>query len=543
MKSNEFPTGKYQIYLSVPKNADVAIGQGFYLNITITSNEAIPTDFKFTLDNYIGLNVESINPSLSAPSTPNSIDFLAYLVIDDSGSMAEGESTTVSYGVNISGVEPKKISYTARKINQDEIKLKVDKLICHTPEKDEMPKSMGDDFILYSMILTDGSGHLMKNTPMQIYSDNLANLNERIVITTDPSKGTPFRIIKPILSDKYNFIPISSNDEGNVSFRVYPVKNKPAVIQLGIQLAGANSNYVVPITYSLSPKPKDPRELLSKPLIQDLYNGKLSGYGANQKFSINIPYYDDATDSDHILFYTKNGLNLPVRKIQDATEPDYSFELYYNDFSLNELSELSYVVARNIDNTLYSNIEYFTYIGGGDNKPADGIDRIFDMPIIYASEADPKSHPPFKHDEQLKLEYGSTIGPSSIEGYRENGGYGLFVQIIGTNDPTDKQKPKFGDKIHFTMYLNGDHSDDYTVNKGYKKINKQYSCTIKDVSDNAGGKTSTTVVSIPHDLIVNFASSPEYGTPNIYFEYYIMDDEGIRTYCNYYYSGIETVGV
>ncbi|CAM3803192.1 hypothetical protein [Xenorhabdus thuongxuanensis] len=531
------------VVLSVPHRSDVVIGQSFYLYITMMFNGKLPSELNVNLTAINGITVDSLTKATPVTGIENALRSIAYLTIDDDSTLKSGD--TIAYKLEISNLHTQEIHYTANLIDADSLRLSVDQYICEVPHTETHIDNQNKNFILYTAKLKNSNGKEMINTPIQISSVIKDSLNNKVIITTDPDDGqsTPVTLY-PIEEYEQVVIPINSNHHGKISFRVYPKKNQPITLRLESELPGLEVYYAAPSVYMLNPKPADPRELLPVPIINNLSHGQLQAFGSDYTFDVTVEPYTNLHDDDSIIFFIDDKPVLPIKMIAHSDIPDHSFKLYYDLFPKNNIVHLNYVIAPVSGNNRYSKKLPITYIGGGENKPSNNIERVFDMPVVYASWADPNSQPPLNQDDDnFILEYGSTINSSSIAGYQEEGneGYGLFVKIIGTNDFTDTSKPKFGDTIHFTMYLNGDSSDDLSNDDQYKQINEPFSTVINHVPDHDGGKTSTTVIKIKYDLLVNFASSSTYGMPMIYFEYYI-DNEGVRQYSHYYYSQIETVG-
>jgi hypothetical protein len=527
--------------ISVPNNADVIIGQSFYLYITVFFNGDLPSDFDIGLDAISGMKLYSITKAIPVddPEIKNAMRAVAYINIDNS--LKSGDE--VSYKVNVPDIYISEIQYTANSISKKSIELSVDKYICELPESETNINDGNKNFITYTTILKNNNGHVLKNTPIQILSAIEDDLIRKVIITTNPNDGFPNPVrIYPKNYDNNVFIPINSDLSGKVSFRVYPVKDQPITLRLGSELPGLEIYYTAPYTYMLSPKPVDPNEYLSYPIISNLTNSELHATGSDYTFSVNIEPYTYSYNNDSIIFFIDDKPVLPIDIITYPNPDNYNFNLYYDIFPRNKEVSFRYVIAHISGNTQYSHSLPITYVGGGDNIPSKDIKRVFDMPMVYKSYANPYSSPPLnKDDDDYIIRCGSIMNSSFIKNYQENGGYGLFVKIIGTNDLTDDNKPKFGEKINLTMYINGDYSDIVSFNDVYKQVRKSYSCVISDEPDYPGGKTSTTVIGIKHNLVVNLADSPVYGMPMIYFEYYI-DNDGMRKYSNYYYSQIETIG-
>ncbi|PHM68758.1 hypothetical protein [Xenorhabdus kozodoii] len=531
------------VVLSVPHHSDVVIGQSFYLYITIMFNGESPSELEVDLSVINGITVDSLTKATPVDGIKNAIRSIAYLTVDDDSTLKPGD--TIAYKLEIPNMHTQEVHYTANLIDVDSFKLSVDKYICEVPQTENRIDNENKNFILYTAKLKNSSGKEIKNTPIQISSAIKDNLNDKVIITTDPDDGQSNPVtLYPIEEYEQVVIPINSNHHGKISFRVYPKKNQPVTLRLESELPGLEVYYAAPAVYMLNPKPVDPRELLPVPIINNLNHGQLQASGSDYTFDVIVEPYTHLHDDDSVIFFIDDKPVLPIKMIAHSDAPDHSFKLYYDLFPKDNMAHLNYVIAPVGGDNRYSKKLPITYIGGGENKPSNSIERVFDMPVVYASWADPNSQPPLNQDdESFILECGSTINSSSIAGYQKEGneGYGLFVKIIGTNDFTDKRKPKFGDTLHFTMYLNGDSSDDLSDDDQYKQINKPFSIIINDVPDHDGGKESTTIIGIKYDLLVNFASSSHYGIPIIYFEYYI-NNEGLRQYSHYYYSQIETIG-
>ncbi|MDX7992126.1 hypothetical protein [Xenorhabdus littoralis] len=425
------------------------------------------------------------------------------------------------------------------------VKVHINKSFCYTIDNDENLEDIKDNFIRYSMKLTDMSGQPMNNKIIHVYSSIGDYIVNKITITNEPSGGQDFKIIPPVTSGDNIFVPIPSDPEGNVNFRVYSKNDVSSEIKLGAELPGENIIFSVPDIYIISHKPSDQSLLISRAIIPDLDDGNLSAYGSNLTFDVKVPNYDNPSDGDTVLFFTKenNGNYFPsVKKIREPFSNYYDSQLYYDDFDINKPSELYYVVVTVDGRSLYSEELNFIYIGGGSNKPSGNINRIFDKPIIYSSWANPKSNPPLnKDDDNYIRSEGYYINSEDIYNYRKNGGYGLFIKIVGTKDESDTHKPKFGDTINLTMYVNGGIYNKEGKHEKDVKNNKKIPCVISDIPDSHDGNTSTTVIYIDYESVVELSKDFNNNIAMIYFEYYVSD-EGARKYSNLWSSQIETIG-
>ncbi|MDE1496558.1 hypothetical protein KKJ25_16865 [Xenorhabdus bovienii] len=507
-----------QITVSVKDKSDVVIGQNFLLDITLQSNNTLPESIKINFDIQYGLTLNSIStPSLS-PDKKN-----ATAIVDLTVNNNLSPDKIASYTVSATGIGSLNVSYTAKKINEPTIKFQANKLYLTTPMEDNTPGDGNDNYIIYRAILNDYRGQPIANTPVTILSKIDKEIDKKFTVTKDDDND--LGIIKSEFYHNLIFITAYSDSKGEVSFRVYPNKGTAAVLELELSIMGVSENNKALTVYIILPRPTDSYEWLPAPDIADLHGNKLIASGSRQTFNVIINKYSPMSDTDSVIFFNQYGVVLPVEVIGDATKPDHSFQLYYDMFPLYQQSQFYYVIAHTSGDSMYSSVVDLTYTGGGDNQPSDEFSRPLDPPVIYSSLARPPLDA--SDDEYIIQEY-DIVNLDTIDDYRNNGGIDLFIKIVGTSDLNSETKPKFGDKVFLVMY----------VNSSSKIINKSMPVTIKTV---VGENTSTNIIPIPHEMLVDIASYSDTGYPGvIYFEYYI-DSEGIRTYSKDWQSQISTV--
>ncbi|PHM63879.1 hypothetical protein [Xenorhabdus ishibashii] len=305
--------------LSVKNGADIIIGQKFYLDIGIPKGK-ISQSLNIEIKDSKGFESIKIIKKINTQQNSKSYNMVISCTVKGSGSITAGEEIHFT----LTGID-KVIKYYARDLVKSSIQLKKNKSICATPNNNDIDDNE-EHYISYDTILFDANGQLLKNTPINIYSEINEDIERNIIITSKPDGvGQKHQIIKPTKYEGKTQIIINSDKDGKVNFRVYPVMDTPAIMDLISQVEGV-AEYHSGRIYMISVIPPSNEDSLNPPDIPELEGDSLEGDG-RQFFEAEIDSYPNASRTDNILFFNKKkkdgsfdpeGLIFPVQKISDV---------------------------------------------------------------------------------------------------------------------------------------------------------------------------------------------------------------------------------
>ncbi|MEX0447919.1 hypothetical protein [Xenorhabdus sp. SGI246] len=524
--------------LSVENGADVIIGQKFYLDIKIIPKTISSNPLNIDIKNSEGFElIEIINSSSQQNNNTYNMKILCTVKNDDSINSGDEIFFTLT------GID-KVIKYYARDLVKNSIQLKKSKSICLTPVDSNNLDNNKENYIKYSTTLFDTNGQLLKNTPVHIFSENKEHIERKIIITTDPdnTEESPQPIKLHNYGDNIEII-VNSDKEGKVKFRVYPVTDTPAVINLVSKVEGV-AEYPAGAVYMISAIPSDSAELLDSPYLPELSGNLLDGDG-RKFFEAQINSYSQVSMTDNVLFFNKKkengaidpeGLILPVKKISDVVESidqdisDYTFFMRRDIFPPEKDSMLYYIIAPISGKTLYSDITMVKYIGKELTTPNYDIERIYEIPSIFSSFADIKSDPKLEHSDNDRKMHDEIITQRDISNYTENNCQ-LYVKIKCTNDENDQSYPLWGKEVYLRMYVK-------SKNKNFNKI---FKTVASYTPDELRGKKSTVIIKIDSPDLNDVRGFTNGGMGMIYFEYYTINPiNQEKTYSHYWKSKIIT---
>ncbi|MBD1226469.1 hypothetical protein [Xenorhabdus griffiniae] len=571
LQSGGIPSIKIDAKLSVTPDTTLIYGQQFYFNVILTVNTGnLQAGYSISITAKADSGI-TIVPPKDAPVTSgheNSIYSGLYtIVIDDydANTIRNGKvSFTVSLNNGNNNAYNKDFSYNVKKILPYTLELLPDKPVCVIPKKYSDPKfnDPKDTYILYETQLLEDTGDHTQNTPLKkalVYL--IASLDEdiskNVIITSDPDqKNTPLIIYTPTSIDGKIFISLTSDDNnGKIRFRVYSnnkstvgssdTNYKPTLLSLGCVILGQEEYpHMSEKVCIISPRPFlafDDLELL---LIPAADGGVIYGGPDDPTFEVTIQPYDNPTQDDHILFFTKekhgipdiNSLILPIYNMQDANEAKYSFPIPFASFKPDEWEGIFYVIARK-GNTRYSMGEMIKISGGrADLVPSDGIERTYNKVQVYSSFADYAGDPQLVQpgEENALFWERSYTTRTELSNYIKNGKHDAYVKITATNDPTDDKRPKVGDTVYVNMYVKSGNKNFF-----HKLPDTKLSATL-DTIPASNTTLCSTVIPVKHPLYYGIRSYSDGSPAFVYFEYYTMDKNNKATFSHYWRGMTDT---
>ncbi|QTL38478.1 hypothetical protein HGO23_11185 [Xenorhabdus budapestensis] len=526
------------LILSVKNGADIVIGQKFYLEILISSKNKIPDSLNIEIENQKGFeHIENIR-GFSLLKDKKSAKMEVYCIVGDIDLLSPGDEISFT----LSGIE-RVVKYYAKNLIKHTIQLYKDKKICITPSGRNQLSNNSDHYVRYYTRLFDTRGQLLRNTPIQIFSEIKDHIEKKVIITTDPRDSTqiPQRIIPFIHGDKIE-VTVTSDNEGRIRFRVYAMRNKPVILELISKMEGVGHQYYSGNIYIITSSPIKEEYLLDEPYIFELSGEVLSGNG-RKLFEVQIGSYTNSSITDSVLFFTKSkpngsldpeGLVLPVKKISDASNPgdnNYIFRMPRDIFPFRKNSEFYYVIAPIHGISQYSGKRTVRYIGNETNAPNKDVKRTYNIPTIFSSFADINNDPKLENSEKYIILNNENVNLEKISNYPISG-YELYVKILGTNDENDPSYPIWGGNVYLRLY----------VKSNNKNFNQTLKFIVPNEPDKIAGKTSTIIVKFKYPEFNEIKSDPNTGAPGvIYFEYYTIDPSTQeKTYSHYWKSMIDT---
>ncbi|MEQ2027237.1 hypothetical protein ABLB84_16100 [Xenorhabdus szentirmaii] len=284
--------------LSVKNGADVSIGHQFYLDITLTPQIALPESFNVKIKDSIGFEHIEIIKHINTQVDNKSYNMRLLCIVNGADSLNSGDKISFT----LTGIE-KEISYYAKNLVKNSIQFNKNKSICVTPNHNNIDNK-NDHYIQYVTTLFDTNDQLLKHTPVKISSKNKEDIEKNIIITTDPDNATQQpQILTPITNGNNIELTINSDKNGNIKFRVYPIMDTPAVVDIISKVDGV-AEYHSGSIYMLAVLPPDRKNLLDPPNISELYGDSLEGDG-RKSFDAQINSYNYASKTDHVLFFNK----------------------------------------------------------------------------------------------------------------------------------------------------------------------------------------------------------------------------------------------
>ncbi|BET97068.1 hypothetical protein [Xenorhabdus taiwanensis] len=522
--------------LSVKNGADIIIGQKFYLDIGIPKGK-IPQSLNIGIKDSKGFESIKIIKTINTQQDSKLYNMVISCAVEGSNSITAGEEIHFT----LTGID-KIIKYYARDLVKSSIQLKKNKNICATPNNNDIDDNK-EHYISYNTILFDTNGQLLKNTPVNIYSEINEDIERNIIITSEPDRvGQKYQIIKPTKYEGKTQVIINSDNDGKVNFRVYPVMDTPAIMDLISQVKGV-AEYHSGSIYMISVIPPSNENSLNPPDIPELEGDSLEGDG-RQFFEAEIDSYPNVSRTDNILFFNKKkkdgsfdpeGLIFPVQKISDvlgdmdSEDYNYTFLIRRDVFPSGKNSMLYYIISPDFGNSMYSDVRDITYIGGELTTPNDSVKRTYNMPMIFSSFADIKKDSKLEHSDEEKPNH-EYITQRDVSNYAVSGCQ-LYVKILCTNDEDDLSYPLWGKEIYLRMYVE-------SANQNFNKI---FPIVAPHIPDKPGGKLSTVIVKIDSPELNDVKGYVTGGTGKIYFEYYIIDSvTHEKVHSNYWENEIMT---
>ncbi|MDC9612756.1 hypothetical protein PSI19_02430 [Xenorhabdus khoisanae] len=489
-----------------PTNYSVIKGQILILNVNLTSDNPISPNTYIYLENRNNATLEYPIPNISLSSDKKTGTFTVQLRI--SSTVNSGD--TINFDIvpsSDSGSFPSlnNIQYTVRTLNHDSLHLNFDVTSLEVPTSENTPPS-GKVFTRVSTLIKDENNRTIPYLTVLINTDDDRNLDKINIYASD--KATQVEAQNFFY---YKGIYLASDKNGRLAFYIYPKKDEALILNLNSQIFGVGG--AEPSANTLNITHSDPAGVIHKlppPEIEGFNGGELVNHG-DTYFYVKIPHYLGARETDTIKFYVNSqdaGVDYPLAT---TTKLDnFSIPLPYYIFPVGEVTEFYYkIIHTNSANTLISNPLELTYTGEPWPAPI-----YYDKCVVYSSfgAGDPSNLiEDFDNTDCVDIKYNNIVNCDNISNYSNNKDEtGLFVQIIGSNDPNDKTKPPLGSKIRLHLQINAK----------YRTVDQWIDGSIPE-QVGSDGVTAVGTIGIPYSYLTGCSEYENCHTGMIQITYYI----------------------
>ncbi|WP_187654141.1 hypothetical protein [Xenorhabdus sp. PB62.4] len=435
-----------------------------------------------------------------------------------------------SSGNDVQGITPQPVTYTAKKIaDGSHIHLDYDKDYLVTPTTDNGINEANSEYTLISSTITDEKGQLLKNVGVTITSVTAKEL-EQVVFTTDEKSPTTLKVENV---EESHFFTVYSDPDGKIKFRIYPKKNTAVRLNLMTAILGVTTFALEYTLYIVTPS-SGIFGTLGSPIIRELDSDnciRQNLNSASKSFHVRVPKYINYQYNDAILFFLQKNIGdvpdllYPISIIKsEESLTERAFEFPYSDLPFNETVGFYYVIAPIEGDMNYSYPISVTYLGGEEKSPKDQIYRQYNKVKIYSSIATP---PIDTSSDQYEVHENDSVTNNLIDqqknsGININDITGLYVIVQASKDPKNKSLPLIGQSGGVNLY--------YTSRT--RNNQKTYPFKLNNEGENT--------VKIPYCALNRAAAYHNGIDGELFFDYYIDDGNGTKTYSKIWNGGINT---
>ncbi|MBI6547693.1 hypothetical protein [Xenorhabdus lircayensis] len=485
------------ISTSVKYGLDVIMGQNLTLDIILKSDNVISNDANIDIITKNGIELQRNIPPITLHDGGKVGFFSVELFVDDN--VPENNSVLFDIIPNseAKGFHKTSMLYYAKTVDISSVKLEVGVDYIKMPTSLNIPPS-GQ---LASKISTtiksrDGKTNL-SGTPVTVL-DTSGNFDKVNFYSSDKKEKLQVRDI----GNKRGLI-INTDSNGRLVFYVYAKQDSSVVLNLVSKIVGVTGEISADkALYIIDSGRTDPNYIVDEPIISGEHQGILRSDGNSSKFSVTIPKYDNAEDSDTIFFFI-NGLMTDVPFYSDPENLGTPFiQLPYSVFlEPNKPVNFYYVIIKDSAERLVSDSIQVTYV-----KDETPLDNVYEKCKVYSSQG--------TNDNDLVTE-DYVIACKDISNYKNNtGDAGLFVKITGTNDPNDATKVPLGSEV--TLYLH--------IRSDRKKLDLPIKLNMPTDAGN-DGKTNFFIQGITQTYLVGISEVDTDNPGKIYFSYSIKNTD------------------
>ncbi|MBD2816001.1 hypothetical protein ID850_14805 [Xenorhabdus sp. Flor] len=546
-----------ELCVSIPDGADVVIGQICYLTVSLTADSnlissidsiSIETDTKY-------MTVENI-PYWKISEDKNYGSAIALLHINNNLSSEISIKYTIhamSSSGYISEIKPLEINYTTKKVEPTSFVSLTTKNEYIEPPTEDNSVGTGSSYIKYYGKLLDNNQKPLRNTQIIVSSEQpnkiFSHDNEKALVNigTEPENGKMSQKIITQSQSNFDFFAINSDINGNIKFRVYPIRDTSVRIDFNTQILNVTSVSYAASIYIFNAISNSPFGS-SPPIILGMEDGKIKKIPEAKGIEVHVSPYPRYLDTDSLIFFIQgfdpddNPIQLkPIYNLDGISNLEENpFYFTYDQIPLNKPMKIYYLVAPENQEYSYSMAEMFTYIGEQGDHPIRDKDRIYDKVKVYSSFVTLPIKVYSEEGDIYNIMYEiyesdgvnlDTISHKRKYGQSAKGVVGLYVVIMGTNEKDNKKLPPLGSQGKLTVRVETETS---------RNTHNSYSFQLPSTPD-PGRSTGYCVVNIPYCDVNRAGPSFTQGAGVVVFEYYIEENDGSRKYSKKWRTKIDTV--
>ncbi|MDC9594874.1 hypothetical protein [Xenorhabdus sp. IM139775] len=516
------PTQQQKVTISTdngtqfPNNATLISGQNLKLNITISGGTK---DFKpkdvITITSKSNWIEFVTNPVTIVDASLKSATAIVFVKIStDVALVGKTESFTVK--TTNTGYKDQDFKYKISDIDLNTLILTSDKIYTETPTGANLPALSNLNRVLISTTVKDTSSKAIPNLSINISVNDQTSLS-RVKLMDVNGNDLPVSVDK---FSKYQYVNLITDSQGNLKFYIFPQQWNATLLRLDSSIDGFLTKHAS----------KDPLFILDSisaqfdehpgaPDILQLNGDVLTPVDHETSFSVKIPQYPQAKDSDYILF-TVNGKALDTyTQVSDvANLGTYAYKLPYSAFPMSDKENtFGYILATGAVNILYSYEVDFKYEWNSSGPSVN--ERTFLYPTVYSSHG-------LNPDDIIPMN--DIINYTTISQYMFNGGTALYVEVEA--DSNNKIKVNPGDTVTIQLTVN-------SSNRG--KLNFKFPLQLPAAP--AGQTTSKGHIEISSDILRDLGGASEYGgSATLYIDYF-KGTEGTGHYSKKWQVYVDTV--
>ncbi|WMV74139.1 hypothetical protein QL112_009190 [Xenorhabdus griffiniae] len=552
----------YQVTLSLESGTNVFIGQEIYLKVTIksTTNDVSslnnigsviikdPTGKK-SISYKIYESYSAVIPQNKADSYGEAILALTIHKPNDNNQLNLSISVQDKHKRPIPGFNDRPVKYTViNNILADSVVLKTKNEFIATPTTVNSISDPNSIYNLYSGIISDNNINPIGNIQVVIAAQRHNQLSPSaglVKITHDRATGANEPIDIMTLPDGRDFFVLTSDPQGEISFRAYPTAGAEGRVDFVAKIQNLTmDDYTAAMCIYPAYSQNHP---LDNPFINEMEEGgTLKKLPGQTDFTVSVNSYDGYMtpgSKDVIAFFTEydgttqKTLLSPTYRVNNKVDriEDRVFSFPYDQLEPNKPGGIYYAIISGNNNIMYSESLNFKYVLDLDS-PDDNNKGIYDKVTVYTTYADLPIKP--SNTNGIISESSAVIfdlisqGLVFGEGKNNSNSAGLYVLIkaAGTSTIENSPQPNQNGKVRVRI----------KSSKGL--VSKEYDFDLKNLKKD--GSVKYQVVTIPFCFLKGILPIDGYNPSRLYIDYYIITDNltGEKTYSKTWGVDINTMG-
>ncbi|WP_237385800.1 hypothetical protein [Xenorhabdus sp. Sc-CR9] len=431
-----------KINTSVENKSDVIIGQTFFLDIILTSDEPISSDASITIKKTNNVDLQdSIPPIKLYDNGTKGIITIQLYIYDD-----VIDKNLVQFYIepdsNAVGFPEQRVEYIARTLDKSSLRLKTGADFLRVPTHKNVPSDGVDGRYftkVHAKVLAGDGTTGLSGTPIDIV--DIDKVYDRVSFYKSKSDEKSKIEIRDMVN--FNGFTINTDNNGYLEFYVFAKQEDAVVFNLYSYIAGVSGTISSDKTlYIIDSSPVDQSHTLMPPEIKDEINGKLHPTTDSPTFSVKVPMYDDASSDDTIFFFVDGlmvGDAIPLTNLPDQLN---DFPIPYKKAFLDSNKDYSffYIIIKRSADKFVSIPQDVTYV-----KYQHPMDNIYEKCEIYSS---------YGVDPKYLITENDIVNCNAISNYKQNKDHaGLFVKIPGSSGSNDTTKVPSGSEVSLTLHI------------------------------------------------------------------------------------------